>query len=320
MSRIKKKKTEVCHVAIEAGQADRRIDNYLAGRFKGLPRSRIYQMLRRGEVRINGGRVKPDYRLQQGDSLRLPPVTLDAAPEKKAPPPRLVALVRDSVVYEDRDLLVIDKPSGIAVHAGSGLACGIIEILRQVYKNLPDLQLVHRLDRETSGLLLLAKNPACLRKLHEQLKSNRVKKVYQALLIGNLDAPVTIVDAPLEKNLKRSGERMVSVTATGKAAHTRFELQKTYRGVCLVRVEPATGRTHQIRVHASALGHPVAGDEKYGEREANKMLRRRGLKRLFLHACRIELPAYRGNKPLILEAPLPKELSRFLQEFESGRE
>ena len=315
MSRIKKKKNEVCHVSIEAGQAGRRIDNYLSSRFKGLPRSRIYQMLRRGEVRINGGRVKPDYRLQQGDSLRLPPVTLDAAPEKKAPPPRLFALAGESIVYEDKELLAINKPSGIAVHGGSGLDYGLIDILRHIYKNNPDLQLIHRLDRETSGLLLLAKNPACLRKIHEQLRSNRVKKVYQALLVGNLDSPLIVVDAPLEKNIKQSGERMVSVTPSGKAAHTRFELQKNYPGVCLVRVEPGTGRTHQIRVHAKAMGHPVAGDSKYGDREVNKKLRQRGLKRLFLHASRLELPEYRGKNPLIIEAPLPDDLSRFLDNY-----
>ena len=315
MSRIKKKKNQVKHISIEADQANRRIDNFLTSQLKGVPKARIYQMLRRGEVRINGGRVKQDYRLQEGDSLRLPPVALADVPTPKTPPERLVTLVKRSILYEDDKLLVINKPSGIAVHGGSGLAFGIIGILRHIYQNDGDLQLVHRLDRETSGILLLAKNHACLTKIHDQLKANSVKKVYRALLIGNLSLPFIEVDKPLKKNTELSGERMVRVSDAGKAAFTRFELQKNYKGVCLVDVEIATGRTHQIRVHAKTIGHPVAGDDKYGDKEENKRLKQRGLKRLFLHAALMELPEYRGKKALTIKAPLPEDLSHFLDDL-----
>lgn len=316
MSRIQKKKSQVRYIAIEAGQDGRRIDNFLASQLKGLPRARIYQMLRRGEVRINGGRIKQDYRLREGDSLRLPPVTLDAVPAKQTPPARLVTLVSENILFEDGDLLAINKPSGVAVHGGSGLAFGIIDILRHIYKDYPDLQLIHRLDRETSGILLLAKNRAYLTKIQEQLKTNRIKKIYQALLTGNLQSPVIDVDKPLEKNITRSGERMVAISPAGKSAHTRFELQKNYHGGCLVRIEITTGRTHQIRVHAKFIDHPVAGDEKYGDKAENRKLKELGLNRLFLHASRIGLPEYKGKKSLTIDAPLPEDLSLFLNNYE----
>ncbi|MEJ2761741.1 MAG: RluA family pseudouridine synthase [Gammaproteobacteria bacterium] len=266
MSRIQNKKTEVRYCRIEAGQAGRRIDNFLSSQFKGLPRTRLYRMLRKGEVRVNGKRIRQDYRLQPGDRVRLPPVTPAAA-------------------------------------------AAIMRYLRPD----EDLQLVHRLDRETSGVLLLARDYPTLKALQSAFAEGRVQKRYLALLTGSPDADQLTVDHPLARNLLRSGERLAAVSPDGKHAVTRFTVIQRRRDLSLVEAEPGTGRTHQIRVHAAAVGHPLAGDDKYGDNQVNRALRQRGLKRLFLHAAAVTLPPVLDRPSLTLEAPLPADLADFLR-------
>jgi 23S rRNA pseudouridine955/2504/2580 synthase len=312
MSRIQNKKTEVRYCRIEAGQAGRRIDNFLSSQFKGLPRTRLYRMLRKGEVRVNGKRIRQDYRLQPGDRVRLPPVTPAAAAAGGEPPEYLLERVRDSILYEDEHLLALNKPAGIVVHSGSGRSFGVIEIMRYLRPD-EDLQLVHRLDRETSGVLLLARDYPTLKALQSAFAEGRVQKRYLALLTGSPDADQLTVDRPLARNLLRSGERLAAVSPDGKHAVTRFTVIQRRRDLSLVEAEPGTGRTHQIRVHAAAVGHPLAGDDKYGDNQVNRALRQRGLKRLFLHAAAVTLPPVLDRPSLTLEAPLPADLADFLR-------
>jgi len=311
MSRIQNKKTGVRLVTIDTAQEHRRIDNFLLAELHGLPRSRIYQMLRRGEIRVNGGRVRQQYRLCAGDQVRIPPV-LQQQPESAAPPAYLLQLIRDRVLYEDGDLLVLNKPAGVALHGGSGRTWGVIELLRCLRPADRDLQLVHRLDQGTSGCLLLARSRPALMQLHEAFRAGTVAKHYTALLMGRLDTSRIQVAQPLRRGRERSGERMVEVHGAGKAALSQFEITGRYTGATLVGVRLLTGRTHQIRVHAAAIGHPVAGDSKYGNREFNRSLQRIGLKRMFLHASRLRLPALPGMGRLDCRAPLPAELSSLL--------
>ena len=313
MSMIQIKKAGVRLVKVSAAQANRRIDNFIIRELAKVPKTRIYQMLRRGEVRVNGGRVKQDYRLQPGDQVRIPPVHYRESDKKTIPNKRLIDLLQDSVIFENRELIVLNKPAGIAVHSGSGQAVGVIETLRHLRPADADLQLAHRLDRDTSGCLLIAKNIDCLRWLHDCLRDGRIEKQYFALLQGNLDGRMLEVSVPVRKNVARSGERMTAATEQGKSALTRFIRDRTYRGATLARVQINTGRTHQIRVHASYIKHPIAGDGKYGDREFNRKMRKLGLKRLFLHAASLKLPAFPGRqKPLAIDAPLPAELAGFL--------
>lgn len=312
MSRIQNKKTEVRYCQVEAGQAGRRIDNFLSSQFKGLPRTRLYRMLRKGEVRVNGKRIRQDYRLQPGDRVRLPPIMTSAATASGAPPGYLLDRVRDSILYEDEHLLTLNKPAGIVVHSGSGRSFGIIELMRYLRPD-EELQLVHRLDRETSGVLLLAKDYPTLKALQAAFAEGRVQKRYLALLTGSPDLDRITVDRPLARNLLRSGERLAAVSPDGKHALTRFTVIQRRRDTCLVEAEIGTGRTHQIRVHAAAIGHPLAGDDKYGDRDINRALRLRGLKRLFLHAAAVSLPPLLEQPTRSLEAPLPAELADFLR-------
>ena len=310
---IQNKKAGVRYVTVSASQAQRRVDNFLVRELAKVPKTRIYQMLRRGEIRINGGRVKQDYRLQPGDKVRIPPVHYREPGKKTIPNKYLINKVEESLIFENEDILALNKPAGITVHSGSGQALGIIEILRYIRQAEDGLQLVHRLDRDTSGCLLVAKNIDSLRWLHECLREGRIEKEYKALLKGVLHADKMDVTAPLRKNTVRAGERMAAVTEDGKHARTRFLCMARYRTVTLARVLINTGRTHQIRVHASHIQHPVAGDGKYGDREFNQTMRKFGLKRLFLHASRLRLPALPGRQPeLVIEAPLPPELETFL--------
>lgn len=313
MSRIQNKKFEVRYVTADSDQHQRRIDNFLSASLKGLPRVRIYQMLRRGEIRVNGGRVKPGYRLQAGDRIRIPPVRLGERRPPATPPDYMLDLVKKRVIYANKDIIVLNKPAGIVVHGGTGRSFGVIEILRCLYPFDTGLQLVHRLDQDTSGCLLIARNAGVLKTLHRDLASGRVKKTYQALLMGRLERPVLEVDQPLRKNLLRSGERMVKVDGQGKAARTRFEIIRVYKSATLVKVILMTGRTHQIRAHAGYINHPVGGDIKYGAREFNKYLRSLGLKRMFLHAAGIALPADTGLDRTDFSAPLPDDLQSVLE-------
>ena len=293
----------------EAGQ---RIDNFLMRILKGVPKSRVYRILRKGEVRVNKKRVAPEYRLVEEDIVRVPPVRISA--EKPGAPAYAAKRIEQAVIYEDRSLLVIDKPSGMAVHGGSGVSHGVIEALRAARPDAPFLELVHRLDRDTSGCLMIAKRRSMLRTLHELLRGDGVDKRYLALVQGRMKGEVRDAEFSLRKNTLRGGERVVKVAPDGKEAHTRFRPVERYRGATLVEAELFTGRTHQIRVHAQALGHPLAGDPRYGDEAFNEFMAERGLKRLFLHArsLTIKLP----EEEIIVSAPLPDELDEVLRRLD----
>ncbi len=295
---------------VEAEAAGQRVDNYLTKRLKGVPKSHIYRILRNGEVRINSRRVGPDYRVQTGDRLRLPPVRTakPAAVPKQPPSTRLKA----KVLYEDDDLLVIDKPAGVAVHGGSGISRGVVEQLRLERPEARFLELVHRLDRETSGVLMLAKRRSALTELHRQLREGQVQKSYLALVKGAWRDGKRSIKLPLHKYVLASGERRVSVSRDGLPAHTIFRLQRSWSGYSLLEAELKTGRTHQIRVHLAHVGYPVAGDDKYGDFALNKQLARQGLKRMFLHAFKTVIAHPQSGAVLTLEAPLPPDLQAFL--------
>lgn len=305
-------------LAIAADDAGQRIDNFLARELKGLPRSRVYRLLRKGEVRVNGGRVKADYRLAAGDEVRLPPVMLE--PRESGNPDRaLRERLLASIVYEDRRVLVVNKPSGVAVHGGSGISFGVVEALRAARPDLDTLELAHRLDRETSGCLVLAKKRSALRELHALFREGVVEKVYLTLVAGDWQLGTRVVDLPLAVHRRRSGERHVQVDRqSGKASRTRFSVQTAYGACTLMKAEPATGRTHQIRVHAAAVGHPVLGDERYGDESANARFARLGLARLFLHAQSLSYVDAAGNDHLYT-APLSDELVAFLDRLRERR-
>jgi 23S rRNA pseudouridine955/2504/2580 synthase len=299
------------HEVGEEGDAQR-VDNYLLRLLKGVPKSHIYRIVRSGEVRVNSSRVGPDHRLAQGDRLRLPPVSVSATARRPtaspAAPPRFAA----RILHEDEALIAIDKPAGIAVHGGSGVSLGLIEQLRRERPEARFLELVHRLDRGTSGVLLLAKKRSALTALHGQLREGRVRKCYGALVKGRWQGPKTSIELPLFKYVLNTGERRVRVEKGGQAAHTLVRVKAAYGDLTLVEAELKTGRTHQIRVHLAHVGHPIAGDDKYGDFELNKALARRGLKRMFLHASRLTLVHPITGVRLTLAAPLPPELSAFL--------
>lgn len=301
----------VQYLTVDVDDSGQRLDNFLMRVLKGVPKTRLYRALRKGEVRVNKGRVKADYRLVAGDRVRLPPLRLPE-PTEVPPIPRYWAeQLQQRIVYEDGDLLVIDKPSGLAVHGGSGLKFGLIEGLRQLRSDDRYLELVHRLDRDTSGLILIARRPAILRELHRQLREGGVDKRYLALVAGKWPRNRRVVDAPLEKNVLKSGERMVRVSKEGKRAITEFSVVERLNGATLLEARPITGRTHQIRVHAQCAGFPLLGDDKYCDDRTETLCRSIGLKRLFLHAraLRFSLP---GTGPLELRADLDSVLEMTL--------
>lgn len=304
--------SSVRHVEIDATRSGQRLDNFLLATLKGVPKSRIYRLVRKGEVRVNKGRSKPDYRLQAGDIVRLPPVRM--APAAEQVPPERFAWLADRILYEDEHLLVVDKPAGLAVHAGSGVAFGLIEGLRALRPDAPMLELAHRLDRDTSGCLLVAKSRPALLALHQALKTGGIAKRYLALVRGLWRGRQRTVSAALERH-ERGGERMVEAGTEGKMATSVFHPRTRYSdvGATLVEIELLTGRTHQARVHAAHVGHPVAGDDKYGDREFNRELRSSGLKRLFLHAWRLNLKHPITNSKIEFEAPLAPELAAILE-------
>lgn len=280
----------VQHIEVEPGFAGQRIDNFLLARLKGVPKTLVYRILRKGEVRVNKGRVKPEYRLNAGDMLRIPPIRTS---EAGAPPVIAAGLLEHleaAIVYEDNSLLVVNKPAGIAVHGGSGLSFGIIEAFRRLRPLCQELELIHRLDRDTSGLLMLAKKRSQLRHLHAALRNGQIDKGYMALVSGRWPASRKQVNAPLLRSNLRSGERMVEVNPAGKESLTQFHVLRRFGDFAtLVHASPVTGRTHQIRVHALYAGHPIAGDEKYGDEAFSKTIRELGGKRLFLHAHYLKL-------------------------------
>ena len=296
-------------VRIDADGSGQRVDNFLHREMPGVPRSRVYRLLRRGEVRVNGGRVRADYRLEAGDEVRIPPVRLRA--EGALPPADRAAAILEHVLYEDKRLLVVDKPAGVAVHGGSGISHGVIELLRAARPDLRDLSLAHRLDRETSGCLVIAKKRSALRALHEKFRQGVVEKNYLALVAGDWQLGERLIDKPLLVTHRKGGERHVIVSAEGKPAQTRVRLSRRYDRYSLVQCSPLTGRTHQIRVHLQDAGFPIAGDERYGDEDVNRRLQALGLPRLFLHAQSIAFPDEHGNE-LHFTAPLPDDLDRFL--------
>jgi len=302
----------VSYLDISPEQAEQRIDNFLVTHLKGVPKSHIYRILRTGEVRINKGRIKPTYRIKAGDVLRLPPLAF----RTNTPISLKMAVgkeLKNAILHEDAHLLVINKPAGMAVHGGSGINGGIIEFLRLLFPNAPYLELVHRLDRETSGCLMIAKKRSMLRRLHELLLNRDVHKQYLTLVQGRWNPRLLRVEAPLHKNILQSGERMVRVSPKGKPAISQFSIEQQFATTTLLRVQPQTGRTHQLRVHTAYKGHPIAGDDKYGDEKFNlKMRQQYTLKRLFLHAEQLsfELPAI--NYRLSIHAPLPTALQQVL--------
>jgi len=307
------RKESVSFVQIDEEDAGQRIDNYLVRILKGVPKSHVYRILRSGEVRVNKGRVDAAYRLAPGDTVRLPPVRTASREAAQA----FVPEGHFPVVYEDDALLVIDKPAGVAVHGGSGVSFGVIEQLRRARPEARYLELVHRLDRETSGLLMIAKKRSALVKLHEMIRNDVPQKRYFALVLGQWPDKLRHVKLPLFKWHTPEGEKRVRVQEEGgQYAHTIFSVLERYRGFTLVEAWLKTGRTHQIRVHTQANGCPIAGDERYGDFARNKTLVRDGLKRMFLHAHSLKLPHPLTGEPLELSAPLPKELAAFTARLE----
>ncbi len=297
------------------GNEGQRIDNFLRLRFKGVPKSHIYRILRSGEVRVNRRRIRQGYRLTEGDVVRIPPLHYDVTSSPGRPHHAVLEQIQASIVFEDAHLLVLNKPSGMAVHGGSGLSYGVIEALRALRPDAPYLELVHRLDRDTSGCLAVAKKRGALRALHALLRDKKVEKVYMALLRGRWRGGRQQVEIPLRKNVLRSGERIVRAGGQGKAALTWFDPLARTEVATLARVRPATGRTHQIRVHAAHMGHPVAGDSKYGDTAFNGQLRDLGLKRLFLHAWSLCFPHPVTEQELRVTAPLTGELTTLLADM-----
>ena len=299
-------------IIVDLEHDGRRIDNFLAWTLKGIPRDRIYRMLRNGEVRVNGGRIRQDYRLTTGEVLRLPPVRMTPN-EAMTPPESLRAAVRDSVLYEDEALLVLNKPARIAVHGGVGIRNGLIEVLRDLRPDAPYIELVHRLDRGTSGCLMIAKRPRFLRAMHGLIRSGAIAKTYLGLISGHWSVSAGVIKTGLKKNGVRSSERMVCVADDGKFAETHIEPIERFENATLVRVQLKTGRTHQIRVHTAYVGHPLAGDDKYGDKAFNRAMRHYGLRDLFLHSYRIEFVAPNSREQISVQAPLPAGLLSVLE-------
>jgi 23S rRNA pseudouridine955/2504/2580 synthase len=287
--------------------AGQRIDNFLLRHLKGVPKSHVYRVVRSGEVRVNSGRIKPDHRLQVGDRIRVPPVRVAEPKPSKARPLNL------PVVFEDAALIVIDKPSGIAVHGGSGVSYGVIESLRAERPQAKFLELAHRLDRDTSGLLLVAKKRSALVELHRMLREGEVDKVYLAVVKGSWGRKESEIRESLHKYVNAQGERRVSVQEDGKAAVTRVKPLKLHDDFSFLELKLLTGRTHQIRVHLAHAGHPVLGDDKYGDFPLNRSLAKEGVKRLLLHASRLSLRHPLEKEKLSFESKLPEEMGAFVK-------
>lgn len=307
---------KVQFVEIDDDRAGQRIDNFLLGQLKGVPKSLIYRILRKGEVRVNKGRIKAEYKLKAGDMVRIPPIRLPDSKELPNASDQLKDLLADSILFENKGLIILNKPSGLAVHGGSGINLGLIEVLRQMRPDERHLELVHRLDRDTSGCIMIAKKRSMLRYLHQQLRDGHVQKYYHALVEGRWPNRCREVSAPLKKNELSSGERIVKVDPEGKQSLTHFKVLRRYVGSTLVEAKPITGRTHQIRVHAQYQGHGLVGDPKYGNDDFNKVMKAKGFNRLFLHAAALSLLLPDETKKIRVEAPLDERLARPLAQLE----
>ena len=308
--------TSVREIEVGEDGVGQRIDNFLLKTLKGVPKSRIYRILRKGEVRVNRGRIKPEYRLKIGDLVRIPPIRVSETSELVIPGNRILSLIEQNIIYEDKGLLVLNKPSGLAVHGGSGVSFGVIEAIRALRPDARFLELAHRLDRDTSGCLVIAKKRSVLRAFHELLRDGGLDKHYLALVKGRWEGGKRRVEAPLRKNVLKSGERVVRVSEDGKPSLSIFTPIAIYQDCSLMRVKLVTGRTHQIRVHAQFCGHPIAGDDKYGDAAFNLEMSSRGLKRLFLHAAelRFTLP---DIATIHVESPLEETLQTLLKRLET---
>jgi 23S rRNA pseudouridine955/2504/2580 synthase len=304
------RQTKVRKVVVDGERSGQRIDNFLRSELPGVPKGRLYRLLRKGEVRVNGGRIRAEYKLIEGDEVRVPPARIRA--EGAPPSQRQASDMLDRVIFEDKRLLVLNKPTGVAVHGGSGISHGVIELLRHARPDLKELALVHRIDRETSGCLVMAKRRSALRDLHERFREGKVEKNYLALVVGDWQLGDQLIDAPLHVQNRQNGERHVVVSGKhGKSAQTRVSLSRKYGNYSLLQCAPLTGRTHQIRVHLDHVEFPIAGDERYGDDDANRKAKKSGLKRLFLHAQSIAFASESGND-LHFTAPLAEDLEKFL--------
>ena len=306
-------KNSVHRLMVDDEQQDQRLDNFLMSRLKGVPKSRIYKLVRGGEVRINGGRVAVSYRLQLGDEVRIPPVRVAMPAETPVLrlPPGVNKLV-PRIIYRDESLIALNKPSGMAVHGGSGISRGVIEQMRLELPECRYMELVHRLDRETSGVLLIALKRRALVGMHEAMRAGKIEKRYLTLVSGRWPNLVQHVKLPLHKRVTEEGEKRVTVRDDGQTAHTIFRRLQAWPEFTLLEAELKTGRTHQIRVHAAHLGFPIAGDDKYGDFALNKRLVACGLKRMFLHATQLVLTHPISGEPLQVDAPLPGDLHIFV--------
>ena len=303
-------------VTVDEDMAGQRVDNFLLARLRGVPKSIVYRIVRKGEVRVNKGRVRPDSRLQAGDVVRIPPIVQKSKPESPTPGDRVQSVMEAAVVFENDDMLVVNKPSGIAVHGGSGLSFGLIEVLRSARPQAKFLELVHRLDRDTSGLVMVAKKRSALRFLQDELRHKRIRKHYHALVAGTWPAGIGRVDEPLLRYEMPNGERRVKVSAEGKESLTLFRCLQQYQGYSLVQASPVTGRTHQIRVHSAWAGHPIAGDDKYMDDASLKAFRAIGGQRLMLHARALEFTLPGSDEAMRLEAPYDEPFAKVLKELE----
>ena len=320
-------KDSVSLITVAEHEAGQRLDNYLIKILKGVPKSHIHRIIRAGEVRLNKKRCKPDSRIQTGDLLRIPPVRTAEKQRSSENRAQAVPAREFTIIYEDDALLVIDKPAGIAVHGGSGVSFGVIEQIRRARPEARYLELVHRLDKDTSGLLMIAKKRSALVKLHEAIRNDHPKKIYLALGVGKLPNDSFHVKLPLFKYTGAQGEKMVRVSEDGQSAHTIFRVLNRFSDdllhqvglshLTLVQATLKTGRTHQIRVHLQSQHCPIAGDERYGDYQANKRLQKLGLKRMFLHAAELHLDHPLTGEKLILKAPLPQDLAQFVLMLEN---
>jgi 23S rRNA pseudouridine955/2504/2580 synthase len=316
-------KDAVNRVAVGEEGEGQRVDNYLMKILKGVPKSHVYRILRSGEVRVNRLRVDPDARLVAGDVLRIPPIRA-AAPARKASAPQGTPVTIAPILYEDDALIALDKPSGLAVHGGSGISYGVIERIRQARPEAKFLELVHRLDRDTSGVLLIAKRRAALTGLHAQFREGSIDKRYFVLVRGKWRDAKRAVELALETYITGEGERRVRVDQDGKAARTIFRRVRVWPEadppMALLEAELETGRTHQIRVHLTHLGFPLAGDDKYGDFPWNKLLAKQGLKRMFLHAHRMRFAHPIEGREIVVESPLPPDLTRLIERLDAAKD
>jgi 23S rRNA pseudouridine955/2504/2580 synthase len=297
---------------VSSDQNGRRLDNFLTSALDNPPKSFVYRIIRRGEVRVNGGRARPDRKLVTADRIRIPPL-LESPSEELLIGREVLEKISQAIVFEDDSMLVLNKPAGFAVHAGSGLRYGVIDAVRRLRPDNPDIELVHRIDRDTSGCLLIAKNYPSLRALQRQLGSPETQKCYLALLGGRLSSATTKVELKLA-TIQRNGEKRTVVDEAGKTAFTEFRVLRYVAGMSYVEARITTGRTHQIRVHAAAIGHPVAGDKKYADQDFIAETKNLGLNRMFLHAKSLTLAQTQGTAPQTICAPLPTQLNQFLSD------